>query len=127
MYKVLEKVGYGPKVDFLIDKDAAVRRVEEGIMIVTQDSKYTKSPELRQKIFRDFKDTKDEINPELVSPETRKDLIVIDMISRIFCLDDVMVNDGNFGRVDRINLQTMKSMPEKRENIRLHSSERSKR
>ena len=113
MYKVLEKVGYGPKVEFAIDKDVAGSRVEEGIMIITQDSGYTKSPELKQKSFRDFKDIKDGINPDLVSPETRRDLIAIDMLSRVFCLGDVMVNEGNFGRVDRVDLQTKELMPEK--------------
>jgi hypothetical protein len=113
MYKVLEKVGYGPKVEFVIDKDIAGSRVEEGVMIITQDSGYTKTPELKQKSFRDFKDIKDQIDPELAGPETRRDLIAIDMLSRIFCLGDVMVNEGNFGRVDRVNLQTKELMPEK--------------
>jgi hypothetical protein len=35
------------------------------------------------------------------------------MLSRIFCLGDVMVNEGNFGRVDRVDLQTKELMPEK--------------
>ena len=39
------------------------------------------------------------MDPDDVSSETRKDLIVIDMLSRVFCLRDVLENLSNFGRV----------------------------
>ena len=114
MYKVLEKIGYGPKTEFIIDKDVSQTGVEEGIMIVTQDSGYTKNPLNKDKSFKTFEQVvKDGIDLESISNETRKDITAIDMLSRVFCLGDVMINSGNFGRVDRVNKETNKQMPDK--------------
>lgn len=103
MYKVLEKLGYGPKVEFIPDRHIPETGVEEGIMIATQDSGYTKTPTEKEKSFRTFSQVKDQLDTipiEEVGEGTKRDLIVIDMLSRIFCLGDVMVNAGNFGVVE---------------------------
>ena len=114
MYKVLEKIGYGPKTEFIIDKDISQTGVEEGIMIVTEDSGYTKNPLNKDKSFKTFEQVvKEGIDLESISNETRKDITAIDMLSRVFCLGDVMINSGNFGRVDRVNKETNKQMPDK--------------
>ena len=103
MYKVLEKIGYGPKTEFLPDRHIPETGVEEGIMIITQDSGYTKQPSVKDKSFKTFAQIRGEIATtpsEEIADETKRDIVVIDMISRAFCLGDVMVNSGNFGRVD---------------------------
>ena len=103
MYKVLEKIGYGPKTEFVPDRQIPETGVEEGIMIITQDSGYTSLPSVKDKSFKTFTQIRDEIAttpPEEITNETKRDIVVIDMISRAFCLGDVMVNSGNFGRVD---------------------------
>ena len=103
MYKVQEKIGYGPKTDFVPDRHLPETGVEEGIMIVTQDSGYTKSPAEKEKSFQTFSQIKDQLDlvpVAEVGESTKKDLIIIDMLSRIFCLGDVMVNAGNFGVVE---------------------------
>ena len=103
MYKVQEKIGYGPKTDFVTDRHLPETGVEEGIMIITQDSGYTSLPSVKDKSFKTFTQIRDEIAttpPEEITNETKRDIVVIDMISRAFCLGDVMVNSGNFGRVD---------------------------
>ncbi len=103
MYKVQEKIGYGPKTDFVPDRHLPETGVEEGIMIVTQDSGYTKSPGEKEKSFKTFSQIKDQFDlvpVAEVGESTKKDLIIIDMLSRIFCLGDVMVNAGNFGVVE---------------------------
>ena len=103
MYKVQEKIGYGPKTDFVPDRHLPETGVEEGIMIVTQDSGYTKSPAEKEKSFKTFSQIKDQLDlvpVAEVGESTKKDLIIIDMLSRIFCLGDVIVNAGNFGVVE---------------------------
>lgn len=113
MYKVLEKMGYGPKVEFVVAKSSASPGIEEGIMIATQDSGYTKTPNAKDKTFRTFDQIREEIDPETSSKETREDLVAIDMISRVFSLGDVMINAGNFGRVDRSDKESGERMPDK--------------
>jgi hypothetical protein len=103
MYKVLEKIGYGPKAEFLVDGDLAQTGVGEGIMIITQDSSYTKRSSLEQKSFKTFGEIKNEIAStpsEAIAVETKRDIITIDVLSRVFLLEDIMVNDGNFGIVE---------------------------
>lgn len=103
MYKVLEKIGYGPKTEFVVDGDVAQTGVEEGIMIITQDSSYTKQPSLQEKSFKTFGQIRDEITTtpsEEIADETKRDIVAIDMLSRVFLLEDIMVNDGNFGMVE---------------------------
>lgn len=107
IYKVLEYIGYGPKVHFIIDSDAAHSRVEEGILIATQDQGYTKTPHQKRKSFKTFREMKDELSErpiESIDETTRRDIIIIDMLSRAFLLEDVMVNQGNFGMVSSATL-----------------------
>lgn len=113
MYKALERMGYGPKVEFVVAKSSASSGLEEGIMIATQDSGYTKTPNAKDKTFRTFDQIREEIDPETSSKETREDLVAIDMISRVFSLGDVMINAGNFGRVDRSDKESGERMPDK--------------
>jgi hypothetical protein len=103
MYKVLEKIGYGPKTEFIVDGNVVQTGVEEGIMIVTQDSGYTKTPAEKEKSFKTFGQIRDEIATtpsEEIADETKRDIVEIDMLSRVFLLEDIMVNDGNFGVVE---------------------------
>jgi hypothetical protein len=103
MYKVLEKIGYGPKTEFVVDRDVAKTGVEEGIMIITRDCSHTKQPSLKEKSFQTFGQIKDEIDStpfEDIVDETKTDIVAIDILSRVFLLEDVMVNDGNFGMVE---------------------------
>ena len=100
MYKVLEKVGYGPKVEFLLVKNFANLDGEiDGVMIASQDSGFSKDPSKNKK-FQTFAELNIDPNEDFdVEKETRKDLIVIDILSRVFGLSDVMTNFGNFGKV----------------------------
>jgi hypothetical protein len=103
MYKVLEKIGYGPKAEFVVDGDVAQTGLEEGIMIITRDSSYTNQPSLEEKSFKTFGEIKEEIAStpsEEIADETKRDIVAIDILSRVFLLEDVMVNDGNFGMVE---------------------------
>jgi hypothetical protein len=103
MYKVLEKIGYGPKAEFVVDRDVAQTGIEEGIMIITRDTSYTKQPSLEEKSFKTFGEIKDEIAStpaEEIADETKRDIVAIDILSRVFLLEDIMVNDGNFGIVE---------------------------
>ena len=89
MYKVLEKIGYGPKAEFVVDGDVAQTGVEEGIMIITRDSSYTKQPSLEEKSFKTFGQIKDEIAStpsEEIADETKRDIVAIDILSRLFFL-----------------------------------------
>ncbi|MBT4921815.1 MAG: hypothetical protein HON23_02245 [Rickettsiales bacterium] len=104
MYKVLEKIGYAPKTQFIVSRDVARSKVDEGILIATQDSGYTKTPGVKNKTFKTFGSIQAEIiamGAEAVSDQMRKDITAIDMLSRAFLLGDIIVNSGNFGRVDR--------------------------
>ena len=102
MYKLLEKTGYGPKTEFIIDKDMSKSGVEEGIMIVTRDSGYTKQSLVKNKSFQTFSEIKADLQNKdaVIDDGTKIDVMVIDMISRAFLLEDVMVNGGNFGKVE---------------------------
>jgi hypothetical protein len=103
MYKVLEKIGYGPRAEFVVDGDVVQTGVEEGIMIITRDSSYTKQPSVEEKSFKTFGQIKDEIAStpsEEIADETKRDIVAIDILSRVFLLEDIMVNDGNFGMVE---------------------------
>ena len=102
IYKVLEHLGVGPKTLFIIDKDLAHCRVEESILIATQDLGYTKRPAERKKSFRIFSEVRDDLSTQPmtdINVATRRDIVIIDMLSRIFLLEDVMINQGNFGMV----------------------------
>lgn len=102
MYKVLEYIGYGPKTHFIIDKDISQSRVEEGILIATEELGYTEKIERKSKVFETFGEIRRELSSTLIESideATKRDIIAIDMLSRAFLLEDVMVNQGNFGRV----------------------------
>ena len=100
IYRFLQLIGYGPKVHFVIDRDVAQSRIDEGILIATQDLGYSKRPAERDKTFKTFREVKEELSVtpiDSIANKTRQDIIVIDMLSRAFLLEDVMINQGNFG------------------------------
>lgn len=102
MYKVLEYLGYGAKTQFIVDKDVSQSRVDEGILIATQDLGFTKHPERKSKKFTTFKDMGAELSSTPITSidaANRRDIIAIDMLSRAFLLEDVMINQGNFGKI----------------------------
>lgn len=107
LYKVLEYIGYGPKTHFIIDSDLPHTRVEEGLLIATQDLGYTKKPHLIKKSFKTFRELREELcsKPiECIDEITRRDIIALDMLSRAFLLEDVMINQSNFGMVHSSSL-----------------------
>ncbi len=102
VYKLLQYLGYGPKTHFIVDRDIAHSRTDEGILIATQDLGYTKRPEQVAKSFRIFRDVRDDLSQQeakSINEATRRDIIVIDMLSRALLLEDVIINQGNFGMV----------------------------
>jgi hypothetical protein len=83
---------------FIIDRDTS--RVDEGILIATQDLAYTKRPQEKEKSFKVFSEVGAALGStpvESIDQMTRRDIIAIDMLSRAFLLEDVIVNQGNFG------------------------------
>jgi hypothetical protein len=102
IYKVLEYLGYGPKADFIIDKASLSSKLDEGVLIATQDLSYTEKPLKRKNSFHTFDEIREELERSSVKnikENTKIDIIIIDMLSRAFLLNDVMINQGNFGRV----------------------------
>ena len=102
IYKVLEYIGYGPQTHFIIDTDISHSRVEEGILIATQDLSYTEISE-ETRTFRTFREIREELSAipiAEIDEITKRDIIAIDMLSRAFLLEDVMINQGNFGRIE---------------------------
>ena len=69
---------------------------------------------IKDKSFKTFQQVVVQgMNSNSVSDETRKDITAIDMIFRVFCLGDVMVNAGNLGSVDRTNKKMQEAIPDK--------------
>jgi len=116
LYKVLEYIGYGPKTHFIIDRNIAQSRVEEGIMIATQELGYTKRPQQIRKSFKIFGELRERLQAQpigSIDASTKRDIIAIDILSRAFLLADVMINQGNFGRVDSCVLGGSPDAPSK--------------
>jgi len=100
MYKLLKKIGYGPKIEFIVNSNMPYVGGSLDLMLATKDLAYTKNPLEKEKTFNTFNSIKDTFLENSIEDTTRIDFIVIEMISRIFLLEDVLVNEGNFGRVD---------------------------
>lgn len=103
MYKVLEHLGFGPKTLFFIGEGSAI---EESVLIATQDLGFTKQPQKKQKSFSMFAEKTESLNASgivNIDPNTTRDIVIIDMLSRAFSLDDVMANMGNFGMVSSVS------------------------
>jgi|GEM_PF-1984558 len=99
MYKVLEYLGFGPKTLFFIGVGSAI---EESVLIATQDLSFTKRPTKRRKSFEMFAQKREvlsEAGATNIDLCTTRDIVIIDMLSRAFLLDDVMANMTNFGMV----------------------------
>ena len=119
VYRALQYMGYGPKTDFIVSGDMTNPSIREtGLLIASQDLSHTKD-EGKTKKFRTFESIRKEIRtsfraeglegnqldrtledrilPALDSTNIKK----IDLLSRFFLLSDVMVNQGNFGSVER--------------------------
>eukprot|EP01035_Chromulina_nebulosa_P026101 gene26101-34129_t len=91
VYKILEHIGFGPKVHYFINPTA-----RHGLFVATQDSKFTKSPEAKTKLFS----TADKVQ-ELAQEQSLADeveLIALDIITRSLVLRDLHMK--NYGRVD---------------------------
>jgi hypothetical protein len=112
-------MGYGPKTDFIVSGDMTNPSIREtGLLIASQDLSHTKD-EGKTKKFRTFESIRKEMRTSLRAEglegdqldRTLQDKILpaldstnikkIDLLSRIFLLSDVMVNQGNFGSVER--------------------------
>lgn len=119
VYRALQYMGYGPKTDFIVSGDMTNPSIREtGLLIASQDLSHTKD-ERKTKKFRTFESIRKEIRASLRAEglegdqldRTLQDRILpaldstnikkIDLLSRIFLLSDVMVNQGNFGSVER--------------------------
>ena len=94
VYKMLEYIGLGPKAHFFFNLLS-----QGGLYIATQDAGYSKSSEKQKaKQFKTYELLKKELqNPP--TQEVMKCLTQADIISRIFSLRDVTINDTNFGLV----------------------------
>ena len=119
VYRALQYMGYGPKTDFIVSGDMTNPSIREtGLLIASQDLSHTKD-EGKTKKFRTFESIRKEIRTSFRAEglegdqldRTLQDRILpaldntnikkIDLLSRIFLLSDVMVNQGNFGSVER--------------------------
>ena len=91
VYKILEHVGFGPKMHYFINPTA-----RHGLFIATQDSKFTKSPEAKNKLFS----TADKVQELAQEPSLTDEveLTALDIITRSLVLKDLHMK--NYGRVD---------------------------
>jgi len=109
MYKTLEHVGYGSETYFIVDRDVSGSRVDEGVLIATRDLSCTAQPDVEAKLFNTFAEVGDELRStpiDAIDENTKRDIVAIDMLSRAFLLEDVMINQGNFGRESSTNLSS---------------------
>lgn len=91
VYKILEHIGFGPKMHYFINPTA-----RHGLFVATQDSKFTKSPEAKNKIFS----TADKVQELAQKPSLTDEveLTALDIITRSLVLKDLHMK--NYGRVD---------------------------
>jgi len=96
VYKVLEYIGYGPKTHFFFNQLSA-----GGFFIATQDLGFTKICN-KKKTFTLFANLMKKYNETPENPAhdgARRNLICLDILSRILRLHDTTTNPGNFGVV----------------------------
>ena len=96
VYKVLEYIGYGPKVHFFFNPLSL-----GGFFIATQNLSFTKIP-AKEKKFILFEQRMKDYNETAKNPahdEARRNLVCLDILSRILRLRDTTTNPGNFGIV----------------------------
>ena len=91
VYKILEHIGFGPKMHYFINPTA-----RHGLFIATQDSKFTKSPEVKNKQFSTADKVKDLAQEPSLADEV--ELTALDIITRSLVLKDLHMK--NYGRVD---------------------------
>jgi hypothetical protein len=91
VYKILEHIGFGPKMHYFINPTA-----RHGLFVATQDSKFTKSPEAKNKLFS----TADKVQELAQEPSLADEveLTALDIITRSLVLKDLHMK--NYGRVD---------------------------
>lgn len=97
-YKVLEHTGNGPKAHFIISAS-----LKGNLLIATQDCAFSKDPKKRKE-FACFSTMKNEFcaDPERNDKnheEARKALVRFELLSKIFYLEDTVINSGNFGYI----------------------------
>ncbi|EKE00826.1 MAG: hypothetical protein ACD_21C00267G0001 [uncultured bacterium] len=96
VYKVLEYIGYGPKVHFFFNPLSP-----GGFFIATQDAGFTKVAGKNKKfevfdhIMRDYESTPNAAEHD----DARRNIIALDMISRVLRITDTTPNPGNYGLV----------------------------
>lgn len=93
VYKILEHIGFGPKMHYFINPTA-----RHGLFIATQDSKFTKSPEVKNKQFSTADKVKELAQEPSLADEV--ELTALDIITRSLVLKDLHMK--NYGRVDVI-------------------------
>lgn len=98
VYKILEYIGYGPKVHFFYNPIAAT---PGGFFIATQDAGFTKISDKNKtfKVFSHILGTYEATYAQTEHDSARRNIIVIDMLSRILRLSDTVTNPDNYGRV----------------------------
>lgn len=101
IYKLLEYTGFGPKVDFFFGSPPT----ESGLYIATQDAAFSKDA-TKAKSFVLYEALKDNFERErsvggMIDKEAQAGICATDILSRIFCLQDVATNSTNFGRVSK--------------------------
>lgn len=91
VYKILKHIGFGPKMHYFINPTA-----RHGLFVATQDSKFTKSPEVKNKKSC----TADKVEELAQEPSLADEveLTALDIITRSLVLKDLYMK--NCGRVD---------------------------
>jgi hypothetical protein len=96
IYKVLEYIGYGPKTHFFFNPLSS-----GGFFIATQDAAFTKVSG-KEKVFEMFDEIVDNYERTHASTDhnvARRNIIALDILSRILRISDTTTNPGNYGRV----------------------------
>ena len=90
IYKLLEQLKIGPQVEFFYNSHS-----KGGFYIATRDA----GEKIQKKFFtyKKYKDEKKDLQ-KIIEP-----VALTDIFARIFCLQDVTTNDGNFGFVEHEN------------------------
>jgi len=98
VYKILEYIGFGPKTHYFYHPIAST---PGGFFIATQDAGFTKIPgkEKNFDVFDQIIGNYEATHTSTAHDNARKNIIAVDMLSRILRLSDTTTNPGNHGRV----------------------------
>ncbi len=98
VYKVLEYIGYGSKVHYFYNP---IVSTPSGFFIATQDAGFTRIPGKGKnfEIFSHIAETYETTYTQIEHNNARRNLIALDMLTRILRVSDTITNPDNYGRV----------------------------